>query len=70
MRRALSNLTVAALALLGAGSLVQGGDSKEEEPLAQRAWFKKAPWTIDYEKAREEARTTGKLVFAYFTQPH
>jgi len=58
-----------ALALSGITASVRAGDGKEE-PITERAWFKKAPWTQDYEKAREEARKTGKIVFGYFTQHH
>ncbi len=29
--------------------------------------FKKANWLFDYDKAKEQAKTEGKLLFTYFT---
>jgi hypothetical protein len=58
-----------ALSIVGIASTVRAGDGPEE-PIVERAWFKKAPWTQDYEKAREEARTSKKIVLGYFTQHH
>lgn len=37
------------------------------ETLAKEV-FKKAPWLLDYDKARETAKQEGKLIFAYFTK--
>ena len=33
-------------------------------------WVKKAPWITDYDKARAEAKKSGKLIFAYFTRSY
>ncbi|MBM4062877.1 MAG: hypothetical protein FJ265_17550 [Planctomycetes bacterium] len=30
--------------------------------------FQKAPWTFDYDVAREEAKRSGKLIFTYFSR--
>jgi hypothetical protein len=40
-----------------------------DETLAKEV-FKKAPWLQDYDKARETAKTEGKLIFAYFTRSY
>jgi len=32
--------------------------------------FQKAPWVMDYDKAREQAKKEGKLLFAYFTRSY
>ena len=39
------------------------------ETLAKEV-FKKAPWLLDYDKARETAQIEGKLIFAYFTRSY
>ncbi len=32
--------------------------------------FKKADWTFDYDAAREEAKKSGKVIFAYFSRSY
>ena len=32
--------------------------------------FQTAPWTFDYDQARERARTEDKPIFAYFTRSY
>jgi hypothetical protein len=32
--------------------------------------FTKAAWTFDYDKARAEAKKSGKPIFAYFTRSY
>jgi hypothetical protein len=32
--------------------------------------FTKAPWVADYDKAREQAKKEGKVIFAYFTRSY
>ena len=32
--------------------------------------FQKANWIFDYDKAREEAKKSNKLIFAYFTRSY
>lgn len=32
--------------------------------------FTKAPWVTDYDKAREQAKKEGKLLFTYFTRSY
>lgn len=42
-------------------------EARLEAKLAQ-PFVKNAAWVTDYEKALEESRRSGKLVFAYFTR--
>lgn len=32
--------------------------------------FQKAPWVMDYDKARAQAKAEGKLLFTYFTRSY
>ncbi len=43
--------------------------AEHEKKLAKEV-FKKAPWTFDYDKAREEAQKSGKPIFAYFSRSY
>lgn len=47
------------------GELIKARDAKLAEE-----WLKKADWITDYDKAREEAKKSGKLIFAYFTRSY
>ena len=56
-----------------------GGQKKEptQEELAdlrdkklQSEFLKKADWITDYDKAREAAKSGGKLIFGYFTRSY
>ncbi len=40
-----------------------------DEKLAKDV-FQKAPWITDYDAAREQAKESGKLIFAYFTRSY
>jgi hypothetical protein len=42
---------------------------KRDEKLALE-FLKKADWITDYDKARAEAKKTGKMIFAYFTRSY
>ncbi len=44
-------------------------EEKRDKKLAEE-FLKKAPWITDYDKARAEAKKTGKPVFAYFTRSY
>jgi len=62
---------VAAL-VWGAAPRLQGEETmeqKKEKKLAEE-FFKKATWFTDYDKAREEAKKSSKLIFAYFTRSY
>jgi hypothetical protein len=43
--------------------------AKREDKLA-KPFLKNANWFTDYDKAREEAQRTGKLIFVYFTRTY
>lgn len=62
-------------ALLASSASAQGGPSQEklkEDRAAKVAesWFTGAGWTDDYDLAREKAKETGKLIFAYFSRTY
>jgi hypothetical protein len=70
-----STITLAALLLtLGASqALAQGRQPPSQEELkASRdakytaSWYTSNAWTSDYDAARQQAKETGKLIFAYF----
>jgi hypothetical protein len=42
---------------------------KRTEKLAKPV-FQKAPWVTDYDKAREQGKKDGKLLFTYFTRSY
>lgn len=44
-------------------------EEKKAKKLAE-PFMAAAAWITDYDKAREEANTTGKLIFAYFTRSY
>ncbi len=70
----LSRSTTALMALACLGAVLPAQDQKTlEQQRADKqakAVFAKAPWTFDYDKARAEAKKTGKPIFAYFTRSY
>ena len=58
-----------ALLLLAPASQAQDLEAKRDKKLKE-AWFTSNPWTNDYDKAREEAKKSGKVIFAYFTRTY
>ncbi|MBK8098199.1 MAG: hypothetical protein IPK26_13890 [Planctomycetes bacterium] len=70
-------LGVATLAatLLFAASAVAQGPSQDQLKANKAEKLKKefataAPWITDYDKAREEAKKSDRLIFAYFTRSY
>ncbi len=69
--RILAALSVGALSLLSA---LPAQD--QEHLIAERAKklakpvFENANWMFDYDKAREEAKKQGKVLFTYFTRSY
>lgn len=64
-------------ALLGALLPAQNRQQPSQEQLTTlraeklaKPVFQKAPWVMDYDKAREQAKKDGKLLFAYFTRSY
>lgn len=43
--------------------------AKKASKLAE-AWLKNGQWTHDYDEALSQAKTSGKLIFAYFTRSY
>jgi hypothetical protein len=65
----LKQLTLAVVLSLGfvSAASAQSLEEKRDKKLASE-FLKKAAWFIDYDKAREEAKKTGKPIFGYFTR--
>jgi hypothetical protein len=64
-------LAFATALLLGAGSFARAGDLEDKrDALLKEAFLKKADWITDYDKAREEAKKSGKTIFGYFTRSY
>lgn len=69
-----SMTAIAVLSGLCAALPAQGPSQEQlkqqrEEKMAKEV-FTKADWTFDYDKAREQAKKSGKLIFAYFTRSY
>ena len=61
-----------ALALALAQASAMAGESMQAKLDAKRKqpFLSKAPWTTDYDKARESAKASDKPIFAYFTRSY
>jgi hypothetical protein len=73
----MSMLRMTAIAALAGLCAAQAPQEPTQEQLKQqrsekmaKEVFKKADWTFDYDKARAEAKETGKSIFAYFTRSY
>jgi hypothetical protein len=55
--------------LLSSTAWAQSNEEKLEEKLKE-SWLVDGGWIADYDKAREEAKKSGKLIFAYFTRSY
>ncbi len=62
--------------LLALGALLPAQNKSQEqlvelrkEKLAKTV-FHQAPWVVDFDAARAEAKKTGKPIFAYFTRSY
>ena len=67
-----ASLMLALAAMAGAASAQESEESlaaKRDKKL-KAAFLSKAPWITDYDKAREEAKKSGKLIFTYFTRSY
>jgi hypothetical protein len=66
-------LAIAAFAsLLLLGSLpARAGDLEDKrDAKLKKDFLKKVDWVTDYDKAREEAKKSGKMIFGYFTRSY
>ncbi len=65
-----------ALALLAGGLLAASAQEGEDslkarfEEKLKEPFLKKAPWLLDFAKAREESAKTGRPIFALFTRSY
>ena len=62
-------LAAAVVVAIGSSAFAQSLEEKRDKKLASE-FLKKAAWTTDYDKAREEAKKTGKPIFGYFTRSY
>lgn len=60
---------LALLALASAAAAQQSLEEKRDQKL-KSPFLSKAAWITDYDRAREESRKTGKVIFAYFTRSY
>jgi len=65
-------MLLAGLVLVAAGGVARAQDDmvKRRDDLLKEDWLKKADWITDYDKAREEAKKSGKMIFGYFTRSY
>ena len=63
------SLATFVLAGLSTASAQDAMQEKLEKKL-QSPFLSKAAWITDYDKAREESKKSGKLIFAYFTRSY
>jgi hypothetical protein len=69
--RPVRTLALAALLVVGVGGIARADElEKKRDDLLKEEWLKKADWITDYDKAREEAKKSGKAIFAYFTRSY
>ena len=62
-------LAAALVIALGSAAFGQSLEEKRDKKMASE-FLKKAAWTTDYDKAREEAKKTGKPIFGYFSRSY
>ena len=55
--------------LLSSTAWAQSNEEKLEKKLKE-PWLVEGGWITDYDKAREEAKKSGKLIFAYFSRSY
>jgi hypothetical protein len=62
-------LTASILFATGLSLSAQSLEEKRDKKL-QLPFLKKAVWITDFDKAREEAKKSGKAIFGYFTRSY
>ena len=62
-------LAAAFVAAIGSAAFGQSLQEKKDKKLASE-FLKKAAWTTDYDKAREDAKKGNKPIFGYFTRSY
>ena len=69
-------LVRSAIVLLSLGMLLPAQNKSQEQLVELRTEklatevFKKAPWVVDYDAARKQAKESGKPLFVYFTRSY
>jgi hypothetical protein len=62
-------LAAALVAVLGARATAGDLEDKRDEKL-KKPFIEQGHWITDYDKAREEAKKTGKPILVYFTRSY
>jgi hypothetical protein len=62
-------LVAIGLAALASAAMAQTLEEKRDEKL-HAAFLKKADWILDYDKALEAAKKSGKPIFSFFTRSY
>ena len=62
-------LAAAVIAAIASPAFGQSLEEKRDKKLASE-FLKKSAWITDYDKAREEAKKSGKPMFGYFTRSY
>ena len=68
-RATCSVLAAILLMVLGSAASAQGLEERKQSKLKEE-FLKKAPWILDYDQAREEAKKTGKPIFGVFSRSY
>ena len=55
--------------LLSSTAWAQSNEEKLEKKLKE-PWLVEGGWITDFDKAQEEAKKSGKLIFAYFSRSY
>ena len=55
--------------LLATTAFAQGMEAKLQEKLA-KDFVKNADWVTDFDAAKQKAKESGKIIFAYFTRSY
>lgn len=65
------SVLAAVAVLVGAGSVL-AQDSVEEklQKKLKEPFLSKAPWILEFDKAKSESKKSGKPIFAYFTRSY
>jgi len=62
-------VAAALVVAIGSSAFGQSLEEKRDKKLASE-FLKKSAWITDYDKAREEAKKSGKPMFGYFTRSY
>lgn len=57
-------------ALLAVAAIAGADDQENYDKKLKEPFLKNAPWVIDYDQARADAKKSGLPIFAYFTRSY